>query len=104
MASSLILLFVAILFETTATLLLKPTPAGFTAFKVAVIIACYGLSFYMLSTVMKYLPMGTVYATWSGLGTLLIAILGARIHKEQISRTAGMGVVLTVLGLVLMNV
>ncbi len=99
----LIWLVVAILFEVAATMLLKPSNGGHLPWRITLIVLFYGISFYLLSIVMKYLPMGVVYATWSGVGTLLIALLGIWIYKEQVSVKKIMGLMLTIIGLVLIN-
>ena len=99
----LLALFVAILFEVAATMLLKPSNYGPLPLRVTLVVLFYGISFYLLSNVMKHLPMGVVYATWSGLGTLLIAILGILIYKEQVSFNKCLGLILTIIGLVLIN-
>ncbi|MEB4614479.1 SMR family transporter, partial [Leucobacter sp. M11] len=44
--------------------------AGFTRLWPSIaVIGGYGLSFYLLSQVLRVLPVGTAYAIWSGAGT-----------------------------------
>ena len=63
----------AILLEVIGTTALQQS-AQFTRLIPTVIMAvCYGLAFYALSVVVQYMPMGVVYAIWSGAGIALIA-------------------------------
>ncbi|WP_442916190.1 DMT family transporter, partial [Leucobacter sp. M11] len=63
------LLATAIALEVFATSMLKAS-AGFTRLWPSIaVIGGYGLSFYLLSQVLRVLPVGTAYAIWSGAGT-----------------------------------
>lgn len=44
-----------------------------------------GLSFYLLATAMKTLPVGTAYAIWTGIGATGTAILGIYLFGESAS-------------------
>ena len=41
---------------------------------VVVVVAGYGLSFYAMSMSLRSIPLGVVYAVWSGLGTVAIVL------------------------------
>ena len=72
-----ILLAFAIGFEITGTSLVKDSE-GFTRWIPTII--CLGticFSYYLLSNVVNYIPVGIAYATWSALGTAAITIIGA---------------------------
>ncbi len=75
----------AILLEILATSLLKLSN-GFEnmAWGIASI-ACYSACFWMLSPALKVLPVGTVYAIWSGIGIVAIALIGALFFKEKLA-------------------
>ena len=71
-----ILLTIAILAEVAGTVALKYTD-GFTNFgPSALVVAGYGLSFWMLALVLRDLPIGLTYAVWAAVGTALIAAIG----------------------------
>ncbi|MFD2205570.1 quaternary ammonium compound efflux SMR transporter SugE [Kiloniella antarctica] len=40
-------------------------------------------SFWLLSTAMKTIPVGTAYAVWTGIGTVGVAILGMILFGES---------------------
>ncbi|MDF2836488.1 MAG: QacE family quaternary ammonium compound efflux transporter [Paenibacillus sp.] len=63
-------------------------------------------SFLFMSLAMRDLPMGTVYAVWTGIGTVGSALVGMMFYKEPRSflRLLFMGIVLTsVIGLKLIG-
>ena len=64
-----IFLIFAIIAETIGTTALQASHQ-FTRFwpSVLVVIA-YGLSFYLLAQTLRVMPVGVVYAMWSGLGS-----------------------------------
>jgi multidrug transporter EmrE-like cation transporter len=69
-------LSIAILSEVAGTVALKYTE-GFTRLGPStVVVAGYGLSFWMLALVLKELPIGLTYAVWAAVGTALIAAIG----------------------------
>ena len=69
-------LLIAILSEVLATSMLKASD-GFTKLLPSIITFIgYSVSFYFLSMVLKYIPIGISYAIWSGLGIVLISIVG----------------------------
>ena len=71
-----ILLTIAILAEVAGTVALKYTD-GFTNLgPSALVVAGYGLSFWMLALVLRELPIGLTYAVWAAVGTALIAAIG----------------------------
>ena len=49
---------------------------------VLMLIAGFGLSFWLLSLAMETLPMGTAYAVWTGIGASGGAILGMIFYGE----------------------
>lgn len=100
---SYIYLAVAIFCEVIGTMLLplsenfsKPLPS------LALIIA-YILAFYFLTFALQSIPIAIVYATWSGLGILLISILGYIIYDQTLQWQSIIGLFLIVIGVILVN-
>jgi small multidrug resistance pump len=93
----------AIIFEVIGTLLL-PATQKFSKILPSVILAVsYILSFYFLTFAIKKIPLSIVYASWAGIGVLLIAILGYFFYKQTLSWQAIFGLVLIVTGVILVN-
>ncbi|WCN36348.1 DMT family transporter [Aneurinibacillus uraniidurans] len=97
------LLGIAIISEVFGSTMLKMSH-GFTRFfPVVGVIAGYALAFYFLSITLQGLPLGFVYAVWSGVGTILTVLVGIRFFQEKISKQGFIGIGVLVLGLVLLN-
>lgn len=97
-------LAVAIIAEVIATSALKASE-GFTKLVPSVLVVIgFGVAFYCLSLVLKTIPMGVVYAIWSGLGIVLISIAGLIIFGQKLDLPAIIGIALIVSGVVVMNV
>ncbi|MFI0434743.1 MAG: DMT family transporter [Parachlamydiaceae bacterium] len=100
---SYIYLFISIIAETIATLALKSTQ-GFTALFPSLVVVCgYSLAFYCLSLTLKEIPVGVVYATWSGLGMVLISLGGYFFYHQTLDLYAWIGLMLILGGVLFMN-
>lgn len=97
-------LFVAGLLEVVWAVGLKYTE-GFTRLWPSVgTLAAMGASFYLLSTALRTIPVGTGYAVWTGIGAVGASLLGMLILGEP--RDAGrlLGIGLIVCGIVVLRV
>ena len=99
-----ILLIVAIILEITATGSLKATE-GFTRWIPSFIsvIAISGCMFLM-SHVMKILPVGITYATWSGVGIVALTLIGIIKYKQLPNLSTIFGLILIIVGVIIVNV
>mgnify|MGYP006100036119 FL=1 len=99
-----IFLMIAIILEITATGSLKATE-GFTRWIPSLIsvIAISGCMFLM-SHVMKVLPVGITYATWSGVGIVALTFIGIIKYKQIPNLATIFGLVLIIIGVVIVNV
>ncbi len=98
-----VLLVVAIVTEVVGTSLIKATD-GFTRLWPTVgFVASYATSFWMLSHIVKELPVGVVYAIWAGLGTVAIVAVAAVFLDEPITVAKGIGIALVIAGVVVLN-
>jgi len=98
-----IILAVAIAFEVVATSALKETQ-GFTRLVPSLIaIVGYGLAFYFLSLTLKVLPVGVMYAIWSGAGIVLVAIIGWLLFRQALDVPALIGIALILAGVLIIN-
>ncbi|HEY4352319.1 MAG TPA: multidrug efflux SMR transporter [Paraburkholderia sp.] len=98
------LLAIAIVAEVIATSALRAS-AGFTRWLPAVVVVLgYGVSFYMLSLTLKSIPVGIVYAIWSGVGIVLITLVALVMYRQVPDLPAIAGLGLIVAGVVVLNV
>ena len=63
----------------------------------------FGMSFYLLMIVLKYLPLGITYAVWSSLGICLTAFLGWVFFKQHVDTAATIGMSMIVAGIAVTN-
>lgn len=102
--SAWVMLAVAIVTEITATMSLRASN-GFTRLLPSiVVVAGYGVSFFLLSHVLKTLPVGMVYAIWSAVGIAAIAILGRLVWNDPLPPFAIAGLLLILGGIVVLRV
>ena len=98
-----ILLAIAILAEVAGTVALKYTN-GFTNLgPSALVVAGYGLSFWMLALVLRDLPVGLTYAVWAAVGTALIAAIGIVAFGEPATTLKLLSLALIIAGTIGLN-
>ncbi|CAG4903142.1 Multidrug transporter [Paraburkholderia saeva] len=96
-------LAVAIVAEVIATSALRASE-GFTRFvPSAVVIAGYVVAFYCLSMTLRTMPVGIVYAIWSGVGIVLITLVAIVLYRQVPDLAAICGLGLIVAGVVVLN-
>ena len=104
MLKAYLLLFVAVFFEVAGTMLL-PVTNNFTKASPTIALAIfYLMAFYLLTFVTQKLPIGVVYATWSGLGIFSIAVLGYIFYKQTLSWQVVLGLFIIVIGIIFVNI
>jgi len=63
----------------------------------------FAFAFYFLSLTLKVLPVGIMYAMWSGLGIVFIAIIGWVYFGQKLDLAAIFGMALILAGIVVIN-
>src|SRR5690348_4550383 len=97
-------LSIAILSEVVATSALKSSN-GFTQLWPSVIVVTgYASAFFFLSLSLRTIPVGVAYAIWSGVGIVLIAVIGWLFLGQKLDMPAVIGLLLIVSGVVVLNV
>jgi small multidrug resistance pump len=99
----LLWLALAISTEVVATTALKLSD-GFTRLGWGgVVVVGYGISFYALSVSLRTIPLGVVYAIWSGIGTAAIVVIGFFLFREVLDAMKLAGIGLIIIGVVMLN-
>lgn len=76
-------LVLAIIAEVVATSALKAS-MGFTRpLPSLLVVGGYAVAFYLLSLVLRSLPVGLTYAIWAGLGIVLVTLVGVVVFGEN---------------------
>ena len=98
-----ILLAFAIVLEITGTSLVKDT-AGFTRWIPSIIcLVTICFSYYLMSHVVSFIPVGITYATWSGLGIAAITIIGIFKYNQIPNIPTIIGLFLIFSGVIIVN-
>ena len=98
-----LLLGAAIVAEVIGTSALKAS-AGFSRlWPSLVVILSYGAAFYFLSLTLRQIPVGVAYAVWSGVGTVLITLIGVFAFRQRIDAAGMLGIGLILAGVLVLN-
>lgn len=98
-----IFLFITIVAEVIGTTAMARSD-GFTRLWPSVIsFLSYGVAFYLLSLVTRTMPIGVVYAIWSGSGIVLVAATSWLLFGEKLDLAATIGIVMIVAGVLVIN-
>lgn len=93
----------AIAAEVAATMALKASHGFARLGPTGASLVGYGIAFYFMSLAMRTVPVGVIYAVWSGVGIVLIAALSWVLHDEKLDLPALAGIGLILAGVLVIN-
>jgi small multidrug resistance pump len=93
----------AIVSEVIATSALKASDGFAKLWPSVIVVVGYAISFYFLSLTLKLIPVGVAYAIWSGLGIVLISLIGLFFFDQKLDAPAVIGMALIIAGVAVMN-
>lgn len=96
-------LVVAILFEVLGTSAMQAAQHFTRTIPTILMVVCYAIAFYFLSWSLRFVPVGVAYAIWSGLGIVLISLVGYFAFGQKLDTAAVIGLGLIVAGVVVLN-
>jgi len=96
-------LIVAVIFETFGTACLKASNEFTKLWPSLGVIIGFAGAFYFLALTLRYMPIGVVYAIWSGLGIVLITLIGLFFFKQSLDAAAYIGIGLIIMGVIVIN-
>jgi small multidrug resistance pump len=97
-------LTLAIVAEVAATSALKASEEFTRLLPSLIVVVGYGVAFYFLTLVLRTMPLGVAYAVWSGLGVVLVAMIGAIVYGQIPDPPAVIGLSLIIAGVFVVNV
>ena len=100
---SLVFLVLAIIAEATGTTALNMSQQFTKSVPSVVTVLAYAAAFYLLSLSLRTIPIGVAYAVWSGVGIVLIAVIGAVAFRQVPYLPAVIGMVLIIAGVLIIN-
>ena len=89
--------------EIIATVSLKLSNGFTRPLPSVVVVLGYAMSFYALSISLRTIPLGVVYAIWSGVGTAAIVVIGLFLFRETLDLVKVVGIGLIITGVVMLN-
>ena len=96
-------LTMAIVAEVIATTMLKASE-GFTRLWPSLLVVLgYGVAFWGLSMVVKSMPLGIVYAIWSGMGIVLVSVAAVFVYQQKLDWPAIVGMGLIIAGVLVID-
>lgn len=93
----------AIGFEVLGTTMLQQSQQFTKPMPTLGMAVCYGAAFYLLSIALKQMPVGIAYAIWSGLGVVLISVVGLVVFRQKLDLPALAGLAMIVGGVMVIN-
>jgi len=94
---------VAVAAETIGTTALQASDQFTRLWPTLIVIVAYGFAFFFLGIALKYIPVGIAYALWSGLGIILIAVIGFAVFGQTLDPAALLGLALIIAGIVIIQ-
>lgn len=96
-------LSIAIVAEVIATSTM-PKTQQFTQWLPSLVVAVgYGIAFFLLSVVVKNVPVGIVYAIWSGAGIVVVATVGWLFYGQKLDLWGILGIGFIIAGTLILN-
>ena len=96
-------LAIAIAAEVTGTSAMKAADGFSRLLPSAVVVLAYGTSFYFMSLTVRTMPVGIVYAVWSGVGIVVISLVGWLCYGQHLDWPALAGLSLIIAGVLVIN-
>ena len=96
-------LSIAIVAEVIATGALRASQGFTVLLPSAISVIGYVVAFYFLSLTLKTMPVGIAYAIWSGVGIVLISLVGWLLYKQMLDPPAILGMTLIMAGVIVIN-
>lgn len=103
MNKAYLFLGIAIFTEVIATTCLKASQGFTRPLPSIVTVLGYATSLYFLSLTLATIPTGIAYAIWSGVGIVLISLVGWLLFKQTLDTPALIGMALIAAGVIVIN-
>ena len=101
--SGYLFLGIAIAAEVIATTSMKALDGFNKQLPLVLVVVGYGVSLWLLSLVVKTIPIGIAYAVWAGLGIVLVSIAALFLYQQKLDLPAIVGMSLIVGGVVVIQ-
>ena len=103
MPHTYIYLILAVAAETVGTTALQASQQFSRLLPSLIVVVAYAISFWLLSLTLTRMPVGIVYAIWSGLGIVFIAAIGFAVFGQKLDWPAVLGLTLILAGIAIIH-
>ena len=103
MSQPWILLLLAISAEVIGTSFLRLSEGMTRPLPTLLVFGAYAIAMALLSRVVLSIPLGVTYALWSGIGTVVIVLVGRFAYSQLLNPTQLIGIGVITAGVVLVN-
>jgi len=97
-------LTLAIILEVSGTISMKFSNSFQNLFPSILMFVFYGVSFTCLNFALQYMNVSTVYAIWSGVGIVLITVVGYIAFKDQLNLSSVLWIGVIIVGVIGLNI
>lgn len=101
--SGYLFLGIAIAAEVIATTSMKALDGFNKPLPLVLVVVGYSVSLWLLSLVVKTIPIGIAYAVWAGMGIVLVSIAALLLYQQKLDLPAIFGMSLIVVGVVVIQ-
>ena len=98
-----LMICVSVVFEVFADTMMKVSDGFRRKLPIIGVVVGYVVSFWMMSRVLLELPLGPVYAAWTGLGIAATAIVGHILWNEGFNAKKIVGLLAIIAGVALLK-
>ena len=103
MSNAWILLLLAISAEVIGTSCLRLSEGMTRPVPTLLVFGAYAIAMALLSRVVLSIPLGMAYALWSGIGTVMIVLVGRFAYSQMLQPGQLIGIGMITAGVVLVN-
>ncbi|MGV6802870.1 MAG: DMT family transporter [Ruegeria sp.] len=103
MPKAYLILLMAVVAETIGTTALQASQQFTRLWPSVLVVVGYGCAFYLMALTLRVMPVGIVYAIWSGLGIALIALIGFFVFGQKLDVPALIGLAMILGGILVIH-
>jgi small multidrug resistance pump len=96
-------LAIAIAAEVVATTSMKAIDGFNKPLPLLLVVGGYAIAFWMLTLVVRTIPVGIAYAIWAGLGIVLVSVAALFLYQQKLDLPAVLGMGLIVSGVLVIQ-
>ena len=98
-----VLLAIGVGIEILASAALKLSDGFTKIYYAGLTLLCFAVAFYLMSLVVRTMPLGIAYSVWAGGGIAGVTLVGALVFGQALDGPAYLGIGLIIAGVIVLN-